>query len=64
MKGTKIYLGNAPWRVGNRIGVRAGCRWPFTVDVGPEQKIPDYVPFPFFLAYSVSVLKMQVLMLR
>ncbi len=53
----RVFLGNAPWRVGKRIGVRAGTRWPFTVEVRPRQKIPDYVPFPFFLAYATSVLK-------
>ncbi|NOT77554.1 MAG: radical SAM protein [Bacteriovoracaceae bacterium] len=35
-----------------RFGVRAGSRWPFTMD-----ERHDYAPFPFFMAYSASLLK-------
>ena len=49
----KILLVNPPWVVGGKQGVRAGSRW-------PHLKIPEeerYMPFPFFLAYSSSLLK-------
>lgn len=36
-----------------RYGVRAGSRWPFTM----EGHTPGYAPFPFFMAYSVANLK-------
>lgn len=55
----RVFLGNAPWRVENRLGVRAGCRWPFTLEKEKGQTIPGYVPFPFFLAYTTAVLKKQ-----
>lgn len=35
-----------------RYGVRAGSRWPFTLDF-----ISGYYPFPFMLAYSAGLLK-------
>ncbi len=53
----RIFLGNPPWRKKNRIGVRAGSRWPFTMSKEMGEKVPSYVPFPFFLAYSTSVLE-------
>lgn len=57
----KTFLGNAPWRKGERMGVRAGSRWPFTIDpknCNPSNsKIPGYLPFPFFLAYAASMLE-------
>lgn len=49
-------MGNAPWRKGDRLGVRAGSRWPFTMPVAPGQRIPPYLPFPFYLAYAAAVL--------
>lgn len=45
-------LVNAPWRRGRYWGVRAGSRWPHIK--GPQEK--DYVPFPFYLAYSAALL--------
>lgn len=51
----KVFLGNAPWREGDRIGIRAGSRWPFTSKC--EGKVPGYLPFPFFLAYATAVLE-------
>jgi radical SAM superfamily enzyme YgiQ (UPF0313 family) len=48
----KVFLGNAPWRKGNRYGVRAGSRWPHWQ---PPNSV--YLPFPFYLAYATSVLE-------
>jgi radical SAM superfamily enzyme YgiQ (UPF0313 family) len=53
----KVFLGNAPWVKNDRVGVRAGSRWPFTTKREKNKKIPGYLPFPFFLAYATSVLK-------
>ncbi|MEM2121537.1 MAG: radical SAM protein, partial [Candidatus Woesearchaeota archaeon] len=49
----KVLLANPPWSFGNRKGVRAGSRWPHlkTVEEG------NYLPYPFFLGYSSSLLK-------
>lgn len=47
----KVFLGNAPWRVNGRYGVRAGSRWPFTAEND------NYIPFPFYLAYAAAVLE-------
>ncbi len=52
----KIVLVNLPWFKSGRLGVRGGSRWPFTCSPGPEGRLL-YVPFPFFLAYSASLLK-------
>ncbi|MFC1734802.1 B12-binding domain-containing radical SAM protein [Candidatus Hydrogenedentota bacterium] len=53
----KVFLGNAPWRSKDRLGVRAGSRWPMTLERGPYgNKVPVYLPFPFYLAYSAAVL--------
>jgi len=53
----KVFLANPPWRKGERLGVRAGARWAFTMAAGKGSKIPPYVPFPFFLAYAAAVLE-------
>ncbi|MFN3531092.1 MAG: glycosyltransferase [Candidatus Brocadia sp.] len=55
-KKAKIMLLNPPWREGNRAGVRAGSRWPFTMEIG-DKPSPVYLPFPFFLAYATAMLK-------
>ena len=43
------------------MGVRAGSRWPFTTDSKNSSplnnKIPGYLPFPFFLSYATSLLE-------
>ena len=41
--------------IGNsvRYGVRAGSRWPFTMD----QTVSDYAPYPFFMGYAASNLR-------
>jgi len=54
-----IFLGNPPWRKANRLGVRAGSRWPFTMEVPEGTRILPYVPFPFFLAYAAAVLERE-----
>lgn len=65
----RILLANSPWKIGGKYGVRAGSRWPFTIN--PEKDgqmirknsmsriIPSYLPFPFFLAYSAAVLEQE-----
>lgn len=53
----KIFLANLPWRMKNRLGVRAGSRWPFIIKVKEGTCIPPYVPFPFLLAYAAAVLE-------
>jgi len=49
----KVLLANMPWQRQGRCGVRAGSRWPHIKDSSEG----DYMPFPFFLAYSASLLK-------
>jgi anaerobic magnesium-protoporphyrin IX monomethyl ester cyclase len=53
----KVLLANPPWSREGRLGVRAGARWAFTMAAGKGDKIPPYVPFPFFLAYAAAVLE-------
>ncbi len=53
----RVLLANAPWRKPGRLGVRAGSRWPFTLDATSGETIPHYLPFPFFLAYATAVLE-------
>lgn len=53
----KVFMGNSPWRKGDIFGIRAGSRWPHTTKGGKLQKIPDYIPFPFLLAYAAALLK-------
>ncbi|MFH1305788.1 MAG: radical SAM protein, partial [Candidatus Omnitrophota bacterium] len=52
-QGDKVVLVNLPWNSGARGGVRAGSRWPHIKD----ETEGDYLPFPFFLAYSKSLLE-------
>lgn len=47
----KIFLGNSPWLKKGYYGVRAGSRWPHF-----EEEHLEYMPFPFFLAYTAAVL--------
>jgi radical SAM superfamily enzyme YgiQ (UPF0313 family)/glycosyltransferase involved in cell wall biosynthesis len=51
----RVMLLNPPWRVGNRTGVRAGSRWPFTSEHSSSESW--YTPYPFFLGYLSSLLK-------
>ncbi len=48
-----ILLANLPWKRAKRVGVRAGSRWPHIKDHSEG----NYMPFPFFLAYAVSLLE-------
>jgi anaerobic magnesium-protoporphyrin IX monomethyl ester cyclase len=51
----RVLLANLPWICdGERIGLRAGSRWPH-LKLKKEQ-LP-YYPFPFFLAYAAAVLE-------
>lgn len=49
----RILLLNLPWKIGNKKGVRAGSRWPHL----KNKQEGDYLPFPFFLTYTSSLLK-------
>lgn len=49
----KVLLANFPWQKEGRWGVRAGSRWPHIKDRSEN----NYLPFPFFLAYAVSLLR-------
>lgn len=49
-----VLFCNFPWLLGNRYGVRAGSRWAHTIEKGGRIK---YFPFPFWLAYSTSILR-------
>ncbi|MCK6458087.1 MAG: glycosyltransferase [Phycisphaerae bacterium] len=53
---TRIVIANPPWYTSERQGVRAGSRWPFTLDRRGSSPIPRYVPFPFFLAQAAQLL--------
>jgi hypothetical protein len=48
-----VLLVNLPWQKDGKWGVRAGSRWPHIKDKSEGK----YLPFPFFLAYSVSLLQ-------
>lgn len=48
----KVFLGNGPWLRQGYYGVRAGSRWPHF-----EEEGNTYLPFPFYLAYTASILK-------
>lgn len=52
-KNFKILLANLPWLKDKKQGVRAGSRWPHMKD----ESEGGYMPFPFFLAYSASLLQ-------
>ena len=49
----RIMLANMPWQRDGQWGIRAGSRWPHIKD--PSEG--DYLPFPFFLAYSMALLE-------
>lgn len=53
----RIFLSNPPWMSKDRWGIRAGSRWPFTIPRKPGDLFPPYLPFPFYLAYTASLLK-------
>jgi len=52
----RVAIVNPPWYSMDRQGVRAGSRWPFTLDRRGNSPIPRYVPFPFFLAQAAQQL--------
>ena len=49
----RVLLANLPWYSENKIGVRAGSRWPHIKDKSEG----EYLPFPFFLAHAASLLQ-------
>jgi len=51
----RVCLVNAPWAVDGREGIRAGCRFPNATPKGSNR----YVPFPFMLAYTASLLERE-----
>jgi radical SAM superfamily enzyme YgiQ (UPF0313 family) len=51
----RVAVVNPPWEVGNREGIRSGCRFPnLTI-----RNTNRYVPFPFLVAYTASFLESQ-----
>lgn len=57
----KIFLANPSYRIDigggkERYFVRAGSRWPFSTVKKINNK-PEYIPFPFFLAYTAAILQ-------
>ena len=53
----RLLIANPPWCDDNRVGVRAGSRWPFTMPVRQGQREMAYAPFPFFMAYAALLHK-------
>lgn len=58
----KVMLANSPSIKDLENGfekyfVKAGSRWPFSVIKKRNEKLKDYIPFPFYLAYTASLLK-------
>ena len=56
----KVLLFNSPWydeKDPLKWGVRAGSRWPHFQQRPVEDKLPRYLPFPFFLATAAAVLR-------
>lgn len=57
----KILLCNPPCRIDidsncERFFIRAGSRWPFSIIKEKTQTL-EYIPFPFYLAYTASLLE-------
>ena len=52
----RVLLANPPWQEEDRLGIRAGSRWPFSIPARGRVR-PSYVPFPFYLAYAASLLE-------
>lgn len=48
----KACVVNLPWEENDKWGIRSGCRFPNLMPIQHN----SYVPFPFFLAYTVSYL--------
>ena len=66
---TKVLFSNPPWWEELDIctkkwvhGIRAGSRWPYTITGGSKPNyrcIPEYTPYPFFLAFATSYVQKQ-----
>lgn len=63
----KVLFANAPWWInhvdGDRAGIRAGSRWPFSMRSvsTPNNPAPgEYLCFPHFLAYAASYVAKHV----
>jgi len=54
----RVLLANPPWRENDRLGIRAGSRWPFSVPARGRRRL-SYVPFPFYIAYAASLLERE-----
>ncbi len=59
----RVLLANPPCREDidekyERFFIRAGSRWPFSVIKKKNEKM-DYVPFPFYLAYTAALLESE-----
>ncbi len=58
----KISLLNIPWyneNNDNLWGVRAGSRWPHFQKKQSKEKLPRYIPFPFFMAIAARILQLN-----
>jgi len=53
----RVLLLNSPWRKENRYGIKTGSRWPHTQLLKENRVLPPYIPYPFFLAYTFSLLQ-------
>ncbi len=53
----RVLLLNSPWKKEGRYGVKAGSRWPHTQLLRENKPLPAYIPYPFFLAYTFSLLQ-------
>lgn len=53
----RVLLLNSPWRENGRYGIKAGSRWPHTQALKDNKPLPPYIPYPFFLAYTFSLLQ-------
>lgn len=64
MKNMKVLVANPPAQFVLKDGlekyfIRAGSRWPAATVKSREERITDYLPFPFYLAYTAAMLRDQ-----
>ena len=53
----RVLLLNSPWRENGRYGIKAGSRWPHTQALKDNKPLSSYIPYPFFLAYTYTLLQ-------
>lgn len=59
----RVLLANPPYRIPidgkiERFFIRAGSRWPFSIVKNKNEK-SEYMPFPFYLAYTAAILEKE-----